>query len=781
MSRFVDGNAFSVLSVDKTEGGQTPGTRKRNKQGKHAPKGKEVSEPVHERERSSSKQREATEKVLKVSKPSNQPVQQIVGHVKQESTATKSKSVPPSERLTTSSHEPRPKKNKSKSATTWTSWARGRRFAFSSGIAIGLAFSAYQFAPQTLPPDLMSLLSGSKANAGFMSSWFQDTTNPFPSMNLEGWGFDWDWRDLANNLSVVEQTRKAFNSKEFSPAEELIAKEPGIGAHYPVILIPGVSLNGLEQWSASKVAKGSFRKRLWSTTQMVSAVLADRKAWMEALSLDPVTGLDPPNHRVRAAQGLDAASEFIQGYWVWQRVIENLAAIGYDPLSMEMASYDWRLSYHNLEVRDAFFTRLRDRIEQNKRITGRKTVLISHSMGGSVVNFFLKWVEAADDAEGFRCGNRDDRWVDQHIEAHAGIASTLLGVTKSMTAFLSGDLKDTIELHPAASWVLEKFFSRKERANLFHKWPGSASMWMKGGDRIWGTHDSAPDDPANCTGDTHGRFFSFRQTSDSGPSRSHEPKDSEMDAEHIQPNLTMNDAGIYTLLHTPPDFQRMYHSNYSNGFENDVKILQENAKDHRKWSNPLEVQLPNAPSMKQYCFYGYGKPTERSYFYMQGQFEHDEIATQGDDAQCTPDELQRMVNGSAITCRKPLDMPMARKNWIDTEVNAEGSVPEVRRGVKFGMGDGTVPLMSLGAMCVKGWKDDRWNPARMPIITHEFKHEPEGLDPRGGPKSADHIDILGNHELITAVLRIAAGLGDTVEEKIVSPINEVANRIDWDS
>lgn len=62
-------------------------------------------------------------------------------------------------------------------------------------------------------------------------------------MNLEGWGFDWDWRDLANNLSVVEQTRKAFNSKEFSPAEELIAKEPGIGAHYPVILIPGVSSN----------------------------------------------------------------------------------------------------------------------------------------------------------------------------------------------------------------------------------------------------------------------------------------------------------------------------------------------------------------------------------------------------------------------------------------------------------------------------------------------------------------------------------------------------------
>lgn len=78
---------------------------------------------------------------------------------------------------------------------------------------------------------------------------------------------------------------------------------------------------------------------------------------------------------------------------------------------------------------------------------------------------------------------------------------------------------------------------------------------------------------------------------------------------------------------------------------------------------------------------------------------------------------------------------MARKNWIDTEVNIEGSRPQVRRGVKFGLGDGTVPLLSLGAMCVRGWKDDRWNPARIPVITHEFKHEPEGLDLRGGARS----------------------------------------------
>lgn len=69
----------------------------------------------------------------------------------------------------------------------------------------------------------------------------------------------------------------------------------------------------------------------------------------------------------------------------------------------------------------------------------------------------------------------------------------------------------------------------------------------------------------------------------------------------------------------------------------------------------------------------------------------------------------------------------------------------------MGEGDGTVSLLykpislmqnvlttyrSSGYMCVKGWKLDRFNPAKIPIITHEMDHEPEFLDLRGGPKTA---------------------------------------------
>jgi phospholipid:diacylglycerol acyltransferase len=44
---------------------------------------------------------------------------------------------------------------------------------------------------------------------------------------------------------------------------------------------------------------------------------------------------------------------------------------------------------------------------------------------------------------------------------------------------------------------------------------------------------------------------------------------------------------------------------------------------------------------------------------------------------------------------------------------------QIRNGVKMGEGDGTVSLLSLGAMCVEGWKRPRWNPAGINITTVE--------------------------------------------------------------
>ncbi|KAK6850896.1 hypothetical protein PG987_000530 [Apiospora arundinis] len=56
-------------------------------------------------------------------------------------------------------------------------------------------------------------------------------------------------------------------------------------------------------------------------------------------------------------------------------------------------------------------------------------------------------------------------------------------------------------------------------------------------------------------------------------------------------------------------------------------------------------------------------------------------------------------------------------------------------------------------------------------------HEPERFSPRGGPNTAEHVDILGRTSLNDFVLRVAAGKGDTIEQNVVSNILEYAPKV----
>ncbi len=76
---------------------------------------------------------------------------------------------------------------------------------------------------------------------------------------------------------------------------------------------------------------------------------------------------------------------------------------------------------------------------------------------------------------------------------------------------------------------------------------------------------------------------------------------SEVSARATNPNLTISAAESYILNHVPPSYQRMIASNFSFGIERDPEMIAKNDNDHRKWANPLEVRLPNAPSMKIHC------------------------------------------------------------------------------------------------------------------------------------------------------------------------------------
>lgn len=621
---------------------------------------------------------------------------------------------------------------------------RSGRVLFSLGIAFGVLLGFMFVEPQDL--------QGIHSHMALLMSDYEFNLPQLPDIDFSRLEDEWS----RFRSSIPEVWKFNNDGREFQVGEQM--KERGLSAEHPIILIPGIISTGLESWSTEPEFRTFFREKMWGGFNMLSQVTFNKEKWINAMMLDPVTGLDPPGVKIRAAEGLDAASSFIQGFWLWSKVIENLAVVNYDTNNLHMAPYDWRLSMYNLEERDGYFSRLKLTIEGFKQRHNKKTVIAAHSMGSTVLLYFFKWVESPQHGRG------GSSWVEDHIEAYISVAGTHLGVVKAMAAFLSGEMKDTVQMNPAGAYVLERFFSRKERRNLFLSWAGSASLWMKGGNAVWGNGASAPDDDLEST-HSHGDLISFRTKEDIFAAQNGlvEPE---------LKNMTADDASQWILQHTPLTFQTMVQNNYSFGIERDEKKLKLNDLDHRKWTNPLEVRLPNAPSMKMYCVYGAGKDTERSYWYARGGYD-DSVDLPNPPITCDhepcPINETSTVNGF-----------LPRKSWIDFEYSNDASSPKVVNGVKMGDGDGTVSLVSLGAMCVEGWKRPRWNPAGIKVKTIELPHRPIASIPRGGANTSDHVDILGSTGLNEIILKVATGVGEEIEEMIVSNIQEYAKRVQWD-
>lgn len=522
---------------------------------------------------------------------------------------------------------------------------------------------------------------------------------------------------LVRDMRDLVQGERDFTDAYDSFSVGLKARAEGLDAHHPVLMVPGVISTGLESWGTANISRGYFRKRLWGSWTMMRALVLDKESWKQHIMLDKRTGLDPPLVKLRAAQGFDATDFFITGYWIWNKIFENLATIGYDPTNSFTAAYDWRLSYGNLEVRDQYFSRLKSYIETWVNINHRKVVLTSHSMGSQVVFYFFHWVESENGGRG------GDDWVERHIDSWINISGCMLGAVKDLTAVLSGEMRDTAQLNAFAIYGLEKFLSKEERAEIFRAMPGISSMLPIGGSAVWGDLDWAPDDQPGQEV-SYGSFLNFKAGANfTTPSK----------------NMTVEQSLEYLFNTTEDWYQKQVKSSYSHGVANTAAEVRENNLNPNKWINPLETSLPNAPSLKIYCFYGVGKPTERGYWYR------------------APD--QPLLTNLNIT--------------IDTAMT-EGIIDH---GVIMGEGDGTVNLMSTGYMCNRGWNMKRYNPGGSKITVVEMPHEPERFNPRGGPRTADHVDILGRQNLNELVLRVAAGKGETITNYVVSNIHEYAAKV----
>ncbi|KAI0118111.1 LACT-domain-containing protein [Hypoxylon sp. NC0597] len=519
-----------------------------------------------------------------------------------------------------------------------------------------------------------------------------------------------DMRDLVNG-------ERDFIDSYDSFAVGLKARSEGLTAHHPVIMVPGVISTGLESWGTANISRPYFRKRLWGSWTMMRALVMDKEIWKKHIMLDKRTGLDPPNIKLRAAQGFDATDFFITGYWIWSKILENLASLGYDPTNSFSAAYDWRLSYQNLEYRDQYFTRLKNIVELAHEFSGQKVVLTSHSMGSQVLFYFFHWVASAQGGKG------GDDWVDRHIEAWINISGCMLGAVKDVTAILSGEMRDTAQLNSFAVYGLERFLNKEERAEIFRAMPGMSAMLPIGGDAVWGNLTWAPDDQPGQKA-SFGSFLNFRRGVNwTTPDR----------------NFTVSDAMQYLLDTTDDWYRDQIQKSLSHGIAHTSAEVEANELDSRKWINPLETRLPLAPNLKIYCFYGVGKPTERAYYYRSPEFPG--------------------LTNLNVT--------------IDTGL----IVDEIDHGVVMGEGDGTVNILSSGYMCAKGWHMKRYNPAGVQIKVVEMPHEPERFNPRGGPNTADHVDILGRQKLNELILRVVAGKGYMIDETIISNIREYADKV----
>jgi len=530
-----------------------------------------------------------------------------------------------------------------------------------------------------------------------------------------------------------------------------------------------------------------FRERVWGSLASAQYWLRERYCIMENLALDPITGGDPKDIKLRSSQGFAAADYFIGNdwmwgnYWVWSKILENLADLEYDSNTMTMEAYDWRLGMKMLEERDSYFTHLKFKIETYHKISGEKVVLTSHSMGAIVVHYFFAWVTEIESKGG---GGGGKNWVDDHIHAYVNIAGSHLGVPKAASALASGETSDSVFTGGFGN-VVERFLPRKARREMYSTWGSLWAMLPKGGDALWSVGADMPEVPskdAEAPSDStlppsykeaiQTNMFVMSDNEDVGTTKTSIESDRNdlLDPETqpvVNKALQLFSSRMGQTTQNIIDFLLTWGGGLGPSIS-PVKLYSfspdpAEEPSSRTWHDISRTPLPHAPNMKIYCLYGVGVETERAFFYKRNSIDQGLFAVDN-----------RSDDGKP---QKAADPPFI----LDTSV--EDLENGIVHGIKYSDGDGSVPLLSLGYMCAGPWRhpESGLNPSGSKIITREYKHRTGFTvdDPmRKGPHSSEHVDVLGNHDMLHDFVKIVSGEDvDSITDNIVSDIENIVKRI----
>ncbi|KAG5510643.1 hypothetical protein JKF63_06941 [Porcisia hertigi] len=280
--------------------------------------------------------------------------------------------------------------------------------------------------------------------------------------------------DVAGSFTVDEDSRPGltFFNKYNKGSTHLPRR-------HPVAIIPGFITSALEVWDTSlpcarqKSFFSGFRQRMFGP-QMIYLILSDPQCWLDMFSMHKKTGMDRNDTKVRADSGFASVDFFVPGYWVWAKVLINLADIGYDPQSMAVITYDWRLSPDKAHERDGFYYQMRNSLRFLCQKNRNRAVVISHSYGTTVALAFFRWAE-----------QREEGFMDRHIAYYVNVGGVTMGAGKAASAMLFGDARDTINIPWAARKILDNFISQEARYGLSRSWSSGVAMLPRGCEELW--------------------------------------------------------------------------------------------------------------------------------------------------------------------------------------------------------------------------------------------------------------------------------------------------------
>jgi phospholipid:diacylglycerol acyltransferase len=504
--------------------------------------------------------------------------------------------------------------------------------------------------------------------------------------------------------------------------QELKSMNRTVKPFRPVIMIPGFVTTQLELWKMQDCLQGvitnTFRARMFSTSLLVE-LLRNPECYLRHMALGEDGGDPEENIRVRPSEGFDSADYIVPTYWVWAKILINLADIGVDSRMMHMASFDWRLSPDLMERRDGFFSALKFKLEHFLNRFQKPTVVITHSYGALIFTDFLKWIVQVEGSE-----EKGRRWIDTHVSDFFNIGGPLLGIPKALAAMMSGEFRDTANLPTQLQMALNLHVPLMSRASTFRTWsclqamlPTFSPAWKK--------------------------LVTFRnpsceQSVMTAASVGEDSREAESSKRGCDRTLSYEDA-----------LKRLRTSQVNRphpGMEAfvDRLLTKDGASNLYPHYTPPTFGAGKLASFRVWCAHGVDYKSEVGYFYRVSS------ENKGNESEET--------------------------QFLEVDTDAP------RSGVQEGNGDATVPLESLAYMCFskkRGWKTVVASESQVkliqiknPAVGNALESPPllsstrDRLDIRGGDKTGDHVDIMGNSEIILAILQIVSGHEDLVTERI---------------